>query len=469
MIRNLPVTISQRDLMDDLDQSGFKGSYDFLYMPSCFDSGEGKGFAFVNLTSVAAAGALVGKWHKSRRFGLLMSDPALNLSPAAIQGYEANVKKWNAPRMRRVRNPNLRPYLVEDPTKASAGSPSTPASTPGGRGGARRNAQLYDSQGSDVSQQTTSTRGGARKNAQLFNSQGSDVSQQALVSGSKQNGTYEPPCFQPAARVPGAASSDQVSNGDVHSSPQSSASQCANLAMAHGAFGLPQQQSHSGAFTHVGTSNQVLNSALLQSPQASEMAARGLCQPPVTEVPSPEFALPRCQIQNSGMLPAHHGVEGTAQQFGAPNFHHMHSAGIFRDSHAGGQGNSPTQQMPNNIHGTDGKNEISLSSFLPGAPGGQLGSSSYTGHQGMTCVSPTLSTPPPCPPPYPPSLAPPSGHPARTSPTWAAAQSQTGTATYADPSMLQIPVQHSQAPDYQMQGSNHPPVRNYNTLPFGFA
>jgi hypothetical protein len=115
MVRNLPLEITQRTLLDELDDSGFGGLYDFAYMPCCFVSGKGKGFAFVNLDSDQTAQAFGRSWHRSRRFGMRSFDPALNVSAAAIQGWADNVAKWNIPRMRRIRNPNLRPFVRDRP------------------------------------------------------------------------------------------------------------------------------------------------------------------------------------------------------------------------------------------------------------------------------------------------------------------------------------------------------------------
>jgi hypothetical protein len=112
MLRNLPHNVTQRRLVEELASSGFAGLYDFCYMPSTFGTGVGKGYAFVNLTSAAALSAFVLTWHGSRRFGVGASEQALNVSAAALQGREQNARKWDAPRMRRVRNPALRPLVI---------------------------------------------------------------------------------------------------------------------------------------------------------------------------------------------------------------------------------------------------------------------------------------------------------------------------------------------------------------------
>jgi len=112
MVRNLPLTAKQSDLLEELKRGGFTGLFDFLYMPCDFTSSEGRGFAFINFLTPAAAGMLVGAWHRSRRFGIKLHDQALSISPASLQGFEANVRKWDIPRMRRIRNPHLKPYMV---------------------------------------------------------------------------------------------------------------------------------------------------------------------------------------------------------------------------------------------------------------------------------------------------------------------------------------------------------------------
>jgi len=113
MIRNLPMGISHPRLLDELNMSGFSGKYDFCYMPCTFTSGEGKGFAFINLINPAIAQAFKGAWHNSQRFGMKSPDAGLNISTALLQGKEANVAKWDSARLRRVRNPHLRPFVQD--------------------------------------------------------------------------------------------------------------------------------------------------------------------------------------------------------------------------------------------------------------------------------------------------------------------------------------------------------------------
>lgn len=55
MIRNLPDSCGRDMLQEVLDSKGFSGQYDFLYVPVDFGSGNGLGYAFVNLLSPEVA------------------------------------------------------------------------------------------------------------------------------------------------------------------------------------------------------------------------------------------------------------------------------------------------------------------------------------------------------------------------------------------------------------------------------
>jgi len=109
MIRNLPGTATQAMLIEELDTSGFAGTYDFAYLPVSFDAKQSKGYAFVNFLSEVVARQFCESWRKSQRCGA--RGTVLNISPAACQGLEANVKNLDGPRMARIRNPALRPFV----------------------------------------------------------------------------------------------------------------------------------------------------------------------------------------------------------------------------------------------------------------------------------------------------------------------------------------------------------------------
>lgn len=54
MIKNLPTSLHQPEVMYEIDNTGFGGNYDFFYMPGNFTGGHHKslGYAFLNLKDV---------------------------------------------------------------------------------------------------------------------------------------------------------------------------------------------------------------------------------------------------------------------------------------------------------------------------------------------------------------------------------------------------------------------------------
>jgi len=59
MLRNLPRALTRQMLLDVLDQQGFQGSYDFVYLPRDMRKLRCFGYAFINWVSVDHAIAVV--------------------------------------------------------------------------------------------------------------------------------------------------------------------------------------------------------------------------------------------------------------------------------------------------------------------------------------------------------------------------------------------------------------------------
>merc|ERR1719188_1293595 len=110
MVRNLPPSLKQQEFAADLDDSGFTDSYDFCYLPRDFSSGQCKGYAFVNFLEASCATRFRKAWHQSQRFGC--THPRLDVSPAHIQGYEANAALARCAHVSKVRNPNFRRVVL---------------------------------------------------------------------------------------------------------------------------------------------------------------------------------------------------------------------------------------------------------------------------------------------------------------------------------------------------------------------
>lgn len=113
MISNIPMDVTQGDLLDLIDQTGFARRYDFAYMPTDFDAGTSKGHAYVNFTTSRDAREFSIKWDGSRLAGAGPIAPVLEVKAAARQGFEENAKRWKERRLHRVKNPKLHPFIAQ--------------------------------------------------------------------------------------------------------------------------------------------------------------------------------------------------------------------------------------------------------------------------------------------------------------------------------------------------------------------
>jgi len=127
MIRSLPEQLTQRDLLNELNQFGLAGLYDFCYLPRDFKSVENKGYAFVNFTSPETASMFRNSWNR-RSFpaSSALAGQQLVITSADVQGLASNLKKWCGPRLRRIRNPELKPYVSSAALETEEPSPDSP-------------------------------------------------------------------------------------------------------------------------------------------------------------------------------------------------------------------------------------------------------------------------------------------------------------------------------------------------------
>mmetsp|Transcript_8046 Transcript_8046/g.17996 ORF Transcript_8046/g.17996 Transcript_8046/m.17996 type:complete len:279 (-) Transcript_8046:33-869(-) len=111
MLQNLPHGITQKGLMRHLDQAGFAGAYDFCYMPTDFQTGSCRGFAFVNFTTPREAAELLQSWSGSNRMCSRSHHKALLVIYADIQGLPALLQRHSSRKFDRIRNPGFRPFV----------------------------------------------------------------------------------------------------------------------------------------------------------------------------------------------------------------------------------------------------------------------------------------------------------------------------------------------------------------------
>lgn len=130
MIRNIPLRITQQQVIQALDERGFAGKYDFFYMPSGVKMESGPetsedpekqgistsnlGYAFINLPNTAEAMAFQQSFHNFK-FDSNGSNKRCAIYPAHIQGLENNVKHF---RFTAVKLSSNKPF-IRDSTEQS--------------------------------------------------------------------------------------------------------------------------------------------------------------------------------------------------------------------------------------------------------------------------------------------------------------------------------------------------------------
>jgi hypothetical protein len=110
MVRNLPSTLTQMELVEELIARGYRGLFDFVYMPMNFRSdGNGSNFhyAFVNFTSTAVAVQLM---NQLKSFEL--DEQEWRSVWSTCQGLDANIERYrNSPLMHELVPADCKPAL----------------------------------------------------------------------------------------------------------------------------------------------------------------------------------------------------------------------------------------------------------------------------------------------------------------------------------------------------------------------
>lgn len=133
MMRNLPNKYTQEMLLEELDKAGFKGDYDFLYLPIDLDTTANKGYAFINFADPARAWMFKTVF-EGRKMQKSNSNKQVMVSPAALQGFEANSAHYTDSRSSRA-DPTARPIFFRDVPPAQTPEVEVPARRRRRRGG----------------------------------------------------------------------------------------------------------------------------------------------------------------------------------------------------------------------------------------------------------------------------------------------------------------------------------------------
>mmetsp|Transcript_23998 Transcript_23998/g.55401 ORF Transcript_23998/g.55401 Transcript_23998/m.55401 type:complete len:298 (-) Transcript_23998:99-992(-) len=116
MMHQIGHCFTQDMLLQCLNKEGFKGAYDYVYLPVGPDgSATSRGYAFINMCSPDLAAALVSKWSGSKAFSAgEEGSPGIFFSMAAVQGFDANVMQITQGKLHRNRRQRFLPFVAGD-------------------------------------------------------------------------------------------------------------------------------------------------------------------------------------------------------------------------------------------------------------------------------------------------------------------------------------------------------------------
>lgn len=113
MVRNIPGNYEQQDLLEDLFCLGFRGTFDFLYLPLDRNTNTTVGYGFVNFVNSTFASrcmaALQGYSFQRNDSSRVRRAAA---SPAYIQGLEANMQHYRKAAIMNAKQKHRRPLVL---------------------------------------------------------------------------------------------------------------------------------------------------------------------------------------------------------------------------------------------------------------------------------------------------------------------------------------------------------------------
>lgn len=116
MVRQIPRVYTQRMLVQEVSNRGFKGLFDFLYLPYDLRKGINVGYGFLNFTeprhAQAFRKALDGAYLDRH---MRIRGKPIRVHPATTQGYEANFQHFAGTKTWQKQDPCFRPIFLRGP------------------------------------------------------------------------------------------------------------------------------------------------------------------------------------------------------------------------------------------------------------------------------------------------------------------------------------------------------------------
>lgn len=131
MLRNLPDGFTRDILLRTLDEEGFAGKYNFVYVPIDFRNHISTGYAFINMVTAGEAAKIMRRFNGFVRWPVACNQPCFVCWSDPYQGLEANVARYrNSPLMHHVVPNEYRPAIFRDGVRVEFPPPTRVVKAP---------------------------------------------------------------------------------------------------------------------------------------------------------------------------------------------------------------------------------------------------------------------------------------------------------------------------------------------------
>jgi len=112
MLRNIPNKYAQTSLLEAIDSRGFRGLYNFFYLPVDFKNGCNMGYAFINFVNHDAAAMFMSAF---KGYQLpAKSSKVCDVCWARVQGFKANIEHYRNSPVNDLPDPEYRPLMFQN-------------------------------------------------------------------------------------------------------------------------------------------------------------------------------------------------------------------------------------------------------------------------------------------------------------------------------------------------------------------
>jgi hypothetical protein len=113
MLRNIPNRYMQSALLEEINEQGFRGTYDFFYLPMDVHNKTNVGYAFINFLNSADLERFC-RHFENRQFDKHPSNKIATVSPAHINGLDANIRHLAKKAVSQFKDREYQPIVFRD-------------------------------------------------------------------------------------------------------------------------------------------------------------------------------------------------------------------------------------------------------------------------------------------------------------------------------------------------------------------